>query len=118
METVREHALRSHQYRDSDLLCLLCGGHEDNQENMLICAEIVSRLKTNEVSVRKVQYNDIFEDPFKQKVATALFKKILDIRTMLIDENLGKDQDPSTPSVVLETRLYFQPCIYNLSSGK
>ena len=93
------------KYRDSDLLCPLCGGHEDDQANMLVYKEINSRLNTDEIAIRKVEYKDIFEDERKQKAATGLFK------------NLRKDQDPSTPSVVLETRLYVQPCIENLSSG-
>ena len=105
------------KYSEDDLLCPLCGKHLDDQKSMLICEEIRNRLKTDEIAVNRIKYEDIFDEAKKQKEITALYKKIIEIRNNLVEETLAQAQDPSTDTLVLETGVNLQPCIDTLSSG-
>jgi hypothetical protein len=119
------HALRSRsvdcrmnfkqKYRNQDLQCPYSGDHLDSQQEILQCRAIIEKLNTEDIAQSDVEYEDIFRNDQKQKAIVTLFKRALEIRKKLIDENLSQTQDLST-SVVLETRRDLQICIDNLSS--
>ena len=69
-----------------DLACPLCvAGGLDNQPHILKCSKIVEKLSSTELANHKVKYEDIFGEPSKQKVVTALFQKMLKIRESLLE---------------------------------
>ena len=119
------HALRSRsvdcrmnfkqKYRNQDLQCPLCGDHLDSQQEMLQCKAIIEKLNTEEIAQSHIEYEDIFRNDQKQKAIVTLFKRALEIRKKLLDENLSQTQDMST-SWVLETCVDLQTCIDNLAS--
>jgi hypothetical protein len=121
------HSLRSrsvdcknnfkNRYKEDDGLCQLCGEHIDDQKNILKCPEIIKRVKTDEIAINTVVYEDIVQNEHRQKAITSMYIKLLKIREKLMEEDLSSRQDPSTSFVVLRTS---DPllCIDNLSFGK
>ena len=69
------------------------------------------RKELNEVFDGSVLYQDIFENAAKQKVITSLFKKIIEIKKTLQNENLST-------LAVLATSNDSKHCIDNMCSGK
>jgi hypothetical protein len=59
---------------------------------MLQCRAIIEKLKTEEIAQSDVEYEDIFRNDQKQKAIVTLFKRALEIRKKLIDENLSQTQ--------------------------
>ena len=84
---------------------------------MLQCPVIIEEVKTNEVAKEEIKYEDIFENPEKQKAIASLFVKYIGIRKKIMEEDLLQRQDPSTCTDVLKTSDPL-PCIDNLSFGK
>ena len=102
------HALRSRsidckanfkqKYTNNNLLCSLCNlGYED-QPHILHCKEKLKIFETNEISQSNVKYEDLFSNNVhKQKVVTALYTQLLNIRDFLLKQR----ENPSTGSLVL-----------------
>ena len=91
------------KYKEGDVSCPLCEIHIDDQKNMLQCPEILKKVKTNEVAIDTIKYEDIFENDKKQKAITSLFMKYISIRKNIMEEDLSQRQDPSTCTDVLKT---------------
>ena len=69
-----------------DKMCPLGCGENDKIENILTCTVLKEYYSSNEVSIGKVQYEDIFsKDIYKQKQVTELFEKLLEIRNRLVN---------------------------------
>ena len=121
------HALRSRSvdcknnyrnlYKEDDLLCKLCAASICNQEHIMNCTVIQKSFKTDDISIDKVVYTDIFnEDIRKQKAVATLYKYVLEIRRAKL-QNLSEKQSPSTPNRVLRKSVYIQPSIMYSSFG-
>ena len=71
-----------------DILCPLECGATDTLPNILTCTSILNYFESNEISSRKVVFEDVFsQDIQKQKEVTELFIKLLDIREKIINNN-------------------------------
>ena len=102
-------------YKENDLLCPLCEMECDSQQHMLRCSVLSKHLLSNNVSNDQIEYEDIFRSCRKQKEVTTLFKELIEIRKLIIEES--KD-DPSTCVQVLKNSYDLQYCIDDYSSGK
>ena len=90
-------ALRSHTIKGvkmnlsswykPDLDCQLkCSNSQDSQEHLLKCKPLQDKLTPDQREVmKKVNYNDIYENPKKQKEAVAVFTWLLNAREKLLD---------------------------------
>ena len=80
-----------------EVSCPLCDdGSVDDQPHILVCPKIVEKLSVTEIAKYKVKYEDIFGDVSKQKEATVLFRKMLDIRKSLLE-----DETQSLPVAIM-----------------
>ena len=84
----------------SSSLCSLCKQKSDDQEHIINCEVLKWLIKTREVVIENCVYDVIFADHPKQKRITHLFYTFLEIRNILLDENLNI-RDPSTLAEVL-----------------
>jgi hypothetical protein len=75
----------SHMY-NGDILCPVCGLHDDTLPALLTCPRLVSQLSsTGKVTDRTAKYNDIFhEDVRIQKAITSLYIEMLEIRDKMM----------------------------------
>ena len=74
-------------------MCKFCDENKaDDQPHMLERKELNKHVISDELAKQQVIYNDIFEDPEKQKQTTSLFSKLLQIRS-----DKTNDNHPSTP---------------------
>ena len=79
---------RSHFKYTQDILCKFCDENKaDDQPHMLECKELNKHVISDELAKQQVIYNDIFEDPEKQKQTTSLFSKLLQIRSDKTNDN-------------------------------
>ena len=91
---------------------MLCGMAEDNQRHIAECSVILHHFSSTDVTANNnIKYEDIFEDPKKQKSVTHFYKQLLSVRERLMESN------PSTSDVVLLSSFDVH-CIDNSSSGK
>ena len=103
------------KYHNGDLLCQVCAKSEENQNHLLECDILNSKLKSEDIIKEKAEYNDIFKDVKKQKVIVTLFSKLLEIRKKILNE-----QQLSNPSILdkmLKNRYDLQKCIVSGSFG-
>lgn len=121
------HALRSRMVNtkanfpskyQNNLNCPLCDRSRDDQPHILECQVLKDKLKTEEVTIERNVYNDLFEDTLKQKEITVLFSRLLDIRETLVDEDLVKMTNPSSSAEMLKSNDDLQRCIVQCSFGK
>ena len=68
------------RYPANDLLCNLCEKENDDQPHILRCEVLMQHIDTDEVATHKVNYDDIFKEPSKQKAVTVLIAKLLNIK--------------------------------------
>ena len=85
-----------HRYKEDVLLCILCNEENENQEHLLLCKTLQSKLVSDDLVAHKINYSDIFKDVHKQKVIVTIFEKLLKIRNTIIKLN------PSTSEGVLK----------------
>ena len=102
----------------NNLNCPLCDRSRDDQPHILECQVLKDKLKTEEVTIERNVYNDLFEDTLKQKEITVLFSRLLDIRETLVDEDLVKMTNPSSSAEMLKSNDDLQRCIVQCSFGK
>ena len=70
-----------------NLSCSLCPNEcKDDQPHILLCPKTREKLTSTEAANADVLYEHIFENAIKQKEATVLFANMLDIRTILLNE--------------------------------
>ena len=104
------------RYDKNNLLCSICDDEEeDTQEHLLNYKILNEKLRSIENTQENVKYEDIFADHKKQKVVTSKFKKLLNIRRLILENN---QPNLSNPSGLLKFSYNIQPCIVNYSSGK
>ena len=106
------------KYHGLDLLCPFCAKDVDSQPHMVECTIVASKLKSRNISTRKIVYEDIFGDIREQKEATALFRDLIDARDILKEEHQFKQLDPCTSAEVLRNSDDLLSCIDNYSSEK
>ena len=70
----------------TDVTCPLGCTHDDTIPNILLCPAIQAHMQTKDVANSTVKYEDIFHtDVVKQKQATALYIKCLEIRETILN---------------------------------
>ena len=78
----------NYQGSHTDLLCDLCGKHEDSQQSLLICEKLID--STGLVGELPV-YNDLFApDVQKQINISSILKKKFELRNKLIEQLKNK----------------------------
>ena len=78
----------NYQGSHSDLLCELCGKHDDSQQSLLICEKLMD---PNEVVGELPVYEDLFaQNVAKQMHISSILKKKFDLRNKLIQELKNK----------------------------
>ena len=100
------------------MLCPLCLIKNDDQPHILECSVLQGKFLSQETNSDKVEYEDIFADPAKQKGITHLFIQLLKIRNSLLDDNLCLESAPSTSDVVLEDSDNLHSSIVHCLLGK
>ena len=73
---------------------------KDTQQHLLTCSKL--EVQSNDISCGKVEYEDLFKDVKKQKEATVLFSRLLEV------SNKSKDED--LPEVYLDPSTGSRPC--------
>ena len=101
------------RYRNDDLLCILCNEEDDTQQHLLLFKVLQRQLKSDEIVTHNITYDDIFKDPYRQKVIITIFSKIVKIRETMINK-----LNPSTPPWVLKKGYNLHESSVNFSSGK
>ena len=105
------------KYNKDDLLCSVCQQEEESQIHILHCKVLNDVLRSNELIVDQVNYQDIYgDDHRKQKVITTIFSKLLSIRKQIL-ENPENTTNPSNPDRLLKSSYDVQNSIVNYSSG-
>ena len=97
--------------------CKFCKEEEDDQQHILQCKTLNSKLSSEELAPELVKYEDIYGDHLKQKVIVNIFTKLLDIRKTMAEDSQQNTSDPSISAEMLEISYNLQPCIVNFSSG-
>ena len=106
------------KYINSNLLCILCQEHNDDQQHVLRCRVIQSKFRSEHLLREGAEYENIFsEDVNKQKEITALYLELFKTRSTLHNE-LSSQPDPSTADVVLTSSDNLLNSIVHLFSGK
>ena len=106
------------KYINSNLLCILCQEHNDDQQHVLRCRVIQSKFRSEHLLGESAEYENIFsEDVNKQKEITALYLELFKTRSTLHNE-LSSQPDPSTADVVLTSSDNLLNSIVHLFSGK
>ena len=109
---------KSQFQNENEILCKLCTEMKpDNQQHMVECKELISKIKSQELVNEKIEYEDIYKDTQKQKNITMMFSQLLKIR-----QNKKGENCPSTLQnqncKVLKNGINVQYCTNNLSFGK
>ena len=105
------------KYNKDDLLCSVCQQEEESQIHILHCKVLNDVLRSNELIVDQVNYQDIYgDDHRKQKVIRTIFSKLLSIRKQIL-ENPENTTNPSNPDRLLKSSYDVQNSIVNYSSG-
>ena len=74
------------KYNKDDLLCSVCQQEEESQIHILHCKVLNDVLRSNELIVDQVNYQDIYgDDHRKQKVIRTIFSKLLSIRKQILE---------------------------------
>ena len=103
----------------SEVNCELCTDNKpDDQPHILQCTPLSDQLKSIELSMKKVEYSDIYSDPHKQKEVTVMISKLIDIKKKLIESKQKLEMDPSTLSDQVLKTSYNLHCTVNYSFGK
>ena len=103
------------RYNNDDLLCNFCKEEQDDQQHILQCKTLNSKLSSEEIAPGLVKYEDIYGDHLKQKVIVTIFSKLLDIRKTMAEDSQQNTSDPSISAEMLEISYNLQPCIVNFS---
>ena len=120
------HGLRSRsteanykqKYIHTNLLCSLCEEEDEDQQHLLKFKVLSKNLRTKDVTDGGVEYSDIFSNNVKkQKVITALYRTLFNMRRDLI-ENRYSQRALSTTNMGLRMRSHLHLCIDRLFSGK
>ena len=104
------------KYNKDDILCSVCHKEEESQIHILRCKVLNDILRSNELTVDQVEYQDIYGDHRKQKVITTIFSKLLSIRKQIL-ENPENTTNPSNLDRLLRSSYNVQNSIVNYSSG-
>ena len=71
----------------ADLACTLCHDDaQDDQQHILTCPRLRGVMESSEAASNNIKYDDLFADTSKQNEVTALFEKLLDMRSKLLNE--------------------------------
>ena len=110
----------SSMYSENGILCVLCTENKsDDQPHLLQCKAIARNLNSDEVARGQISYMDIYGDHNKQKAATALLSKLVNIKKTMTENSQPSALDPSTLSdLVLKFSYDLHDCIVDYSSGK
>ena len=74
----------NYQGSHNNLLCELCGKHEDSQQSLLICEKLMD---PNEIVIELPVYEDLFsQDVQRQMHISSILKKKFDLRNKLIQD--------------------------------
>ena len=73
------------KYPNGDLSCSICTEENDDQQHILRCKILQSKLESEDITNGQVEYEDIFRDHHKQKVIVTMYKKLLQIRKKLLE---------------------------------
>ena len=101
------------RYRNDDIFCICCNEEEDTQQHLLLCKVLQRQLKSDEIVTHNVTYDDIYKDPYRQKVIITIFSKVVRIRETMINK-----LNPSTPQRVLKKGYNLHDTSVNFSFGK
>ena len=66
------------------LLCDLCGDHNDDQPSAIKCRVIINNLSDYEVNIQKVDHSHIYGSIMEQKEVTMVYKEALKVRNKLV----------------------------------
>ena len=75
------------RYNNDDLLCNFCKEEQDDQQHILQCKTLNSKLSSEELAQGLVKYEDIYGDHLKQKVIVTIFSELLDIRKTMAEDS-------------------------------
>ena len=100
----------SSQYRSTqEVYCTLCTEQKpDDQKHVLQCKVLSDQLKSDEMVINKISYDDIFKGPTNQKNITSLFSKLLEIK-----KKSGSTNPSTLHCQALKTSYDLPLCIVN-----
>jgi hypothetical protein len=82
--------------------CKFCKEEQDEQQHILQCKTLNSKLRSEELAPGLVKYEDIYGDHLKQKVIVTIFTKLLDIMKTMAEDSQQNTSDPSISAEMLE----------------
>ena len=104
------------KYIHTNIRCSLCDVENEDQRHLLSCRVIQQYIRSNNITISKVEYQDLFsQDVRKQKEITTLYLELFQIRTTLLNDS---QVAPSSTTMELTMGKDVQYCIDYSLSGK
>ena len=104
------------KYIHTNIRCSLCDVENEDQRHLLSCRVIQQYIRSNNITISKVEYQDLFsQDVRKQKEITTLYLELFQIRTTLLNNS---QVAPSSTTMELTMGKDVQYCIDYSLSGK